>query len=91
MGSFGIEKENNIAVFKNYFKIIDDMKKNKKLGIIGRQIHFGRFSHNNLNDKSKINVNKNNHRSSLFVQRPKNIRDININDFYKNDDFKKEN
>ena len=88
MGTFKIEKEKNIAVFKNYFKVIDDMKRNKKLGIIGKQIHFGRFSHNNL-QSDRLGIKRKNKRISLVVNRPKNIKDINVSDFYKNEDLKK--
>ena len=68
MGTFKIEKEKSTATIKNYFNIINKMKENKKLGVIGKQIHFGRFNQNPVNPSEKHSLVSRGKRISFFAQ-----------------------
>ena len=88
MGTFKIEKEKSTATIKNYFNIINKMKENKKLGVIGKQIHFGRFNQNPVNPSEKHSLVSRGKRISFFAQDTKKIKDLHNSNFYKNDDLK---
>ena len=87
-GTFRIEKEKPIPVLNNYFQIISKMKENKKKGIIGKQIHFGRFHHKPSNLFLRLSPVRYKH-SSLNSHRIKSVNDLKINEFYENDELKK--
>jgi len=82
-GTFRIEKEKQLPILNNYFKVVNKMKENKKKGIIGKQIHFGRFNKKQSNLFLRLSPIRS-RKTSLNSHRLKSVNDLEINDFYQN-------